>query len=218
MFKKILIANRGEIAVRVIRACHEWASRRLRSIPTWTAHRCTCARRTRPIPSARRRRPSPISISRKFSMWQAQSGADAIHPGYGFLSENAQLCARLRGRRHEVHRAHGRCHGDDGLENAGAAGAWKKPGCHSCPALRAVSSHSRRREEIAERDWLSGDAESRGGRRRQRHAAGASRREELKLGARRRAQRGRARVRRRRSLHRKSDRQSAAHRDAGSGR
>ncbi|MCF0122364.1 MAG: acetyl-CoA carboxylase biotin carboxylase subunit [Lachnospiraceae bacterium] len=95
MIKKILIANRGEIAVRIIRACREmeietvavYSEADAKSLHTQLADEALCIG------------PSP-SVQSYLNMQQIISatlitGADAIHPGFGFLSENsrfAKLC------------------------------------------------------------------------------------------------------------------------------
>lgn len=91
MFKKVLIANRGEIAVRVIRACREL------DIPTVAVHSdidqdCLHVKLADesvcigPAPSNE----SYLNIPSIISAAEI-TGADAIHPGYGFLAENAQF-------------------------------------------------------------------------------------------------------------------------------
>ena len=82
MFKKILIANRGEIAVRIIRACREMG------IHTLLADEAICIG---PAPSSQ----SYLNMEQILAATVALN-ADAIHPGFGFLSENAKfakLCA-----------------------------------------------------------------------------------------------------------------------------
>lgn len=91
MFKKILVANRGEIAVRVIRACHEMgisvvavfseADRRALHVL-----RADEAYLVGPAPAAE----SYLNIERILEVAH-RAGADAIHPGYGFLSENPRF-------------------------------------------------------------------------------------------------------------------------------
>jgi acetyl-CoA carboxylase biotin carboxylase subunit len=92
-FPRILIANRGEIAVRVIRACREMGIESVavysdadeRALHTSLADR---AIRIGPPPAAE----SYLSIEAILSAAR-HSGAAAVHPGYGFLSENADFAA-----------------------------------------------------------------------------------------------------------------------------
>ena len=91
MFEKILIANRGEIALRVIRACKDMGIRSLAvyseadhdSLHVQAADEAICIG---PGPSAQ----SYLKIDRIISAAEV-GDVDAIHPGYGFLSENAHF-------------------------------------------------------------------------------------------------------------------------------
>ena len=95
MIKKVLIANRGEIAVRIIRACREmgietvavYSEADREALHTKLADEAVCIG---PAPSSE----SYLSMDRIISA-TIITGADAIHPGFGFLSENskfAELC------------------------------------------------------------------------------------------------------------------------------
>lgn len=94
MFKRILIANRGEIAVRVIRCCREmgietvavYSEADAKSLPVMTANYAVCI--------------GPAKASESYLNQDAiletarQMECDAIHPGYGFLSENADFAEK----------------------------------------------------------------------------------------------------------------------------
>ena len=91
MFKKILIANRGEIALRVIRACHELGIKTVAiystadefSLHVKFADEAVCIG---PPPSSE----SYLNIPRIIAAGEI-TNSDAIHPGYGFLSESAEF-------------------------------------------------------------------------------------------------------------------------------
>ena len=96
MFKKILIANRGEIAVRIIRTCRELGIKTVavyskadkESLHVYLADEAVCI--GGPLPQE-----SYLNIPAIIAAAEL-TGADAIHPGYGFLSENpgfAEICA-----------------------------------------------------------------------------------------------------------------------------
>ena len=88
MFKKILIANRGEIAMRIIIACRELGIKTVAVYSEADGTRCTCGLPTRTSASARRAARSYLNIPAIISAAEI-TNADAIHPGYGFLSESA---------------------------------------------------------------------------------------------------------------------------------
>ena len=91
LFKKILIANRGEIAIRIIRACHElgiqtavvYSEIDRDTLPVRMANEAVCIG---PAPSAQ----SYLNIPAIISAAEI-TDAEAIHPGYGFLAENPQF-------------------------------------------------------------------------------------------------------------------------------
>ena len=91
MFRKILIANRGEIAVRIIRACREMGIQSVAvyseadrdSLHTLLADEAICIG---PAPSTK----SYLNMEQILAATVAM-GAEAIHPGFGFLSENSRF-------------------------------------------------------------------------------------------------------------------------------
>ena len=97
MFNKLLIANRGEIALRIIRACHELGVKTVavyseadrESLHVRFSDEDVCIG---PAPA----KDSYLNIPQIISAAEV-TGAEAIHPGYGFLAENAEfseICQR----------------------------------------------------------------------------------------------------------------------------
>ena len=95
MFKKILIANRGEIAVRIIRACKEWGISTVAvhsdvdrdSMHVRLADESVCIGSHQPANSY-------LNIPALMSAIEL-TNSEAVHPGYGFLSENANFAKVL---------------------------------------------------------------------------------------------------------------------------
>ncbi len=95
MFKKILIANRGEIAVRIIRACKEWGIKTVAvhsdvdkdSMHVRLADESICIGSHKPANSY-------LNISAIMSAIEL-TNSEAVHPGYGFLSENSNFAKIL---------------------------------------------------------------------------------------------------------------------------
>ena len=96
MFKKILIANRGEIAVRIIRACKEWGIQTVaihsdvdkESMHVKLADESLCVGSRQPVDSY-------LNIPSILSAIEV-TNSDAVHPGYGFLSENYNFAKILK--------------------------------------------------------------------------------------------------------------------------
>ena len=217
MFEKILIANRGEIALRINRACKEMG------IATVAVHSTADADAMHvrladesvcigPPPAAQ----SYLNIPAIIAACEI-TGAEAIHPGYGFLSENARFA--------EIVTEHGitfigpkpehiRLMGDKIAAKAGGESAR-----HSDRAGLGRRGHLRRGSDIASADEIGYPVLIKA-------AAGGGGRG-MKVAQKRRgtepravhgARRSQGRLRRRRRLYGEISREAAPHRSAGAGR
>jgi acetyl-CoA carboxylase, biotin carboxylase subunit len=149
MFKKVLIANRGEIALRVIRACKELglstvavhSTADAESLHVRFADEAIC------IGPAQSKQ-SYLNVRALLSAADV-TGADAIHPGYGFLSENAEFAEmvtrmgiRFIGPRPEMIRLMG--------NKVAARAAMEKAGLPLLPGARGKLADAEEAERIAE--------------------------------------------------------------------
>src|ERR1700690_4597737 len=95
MFSKILIANRGEIAIRIMRACKELG---IKTVAVYSEADRNAPHVQFADEAILLGAPSPKESylnSDKIIAAAQRTDADAIHPGYGFLSENASFAAEL---------------------------------------------------------------------------------------------------------------------------
>ena len=216
--RRFSIANRGEIALRVIRACRELG---VASVAVYSDADAR-APHVREADEAVLHRPAavePRAISRatRSSRRRKRLGAEAIHPGYGFLSEREWFARAVRDAGLVVHRPAGRGDRGDGQQDGGAHSSRSPRACRSCrarprrcatptkprrsPSSSAIRCCSRRRPAAAERACASCATPS--------ELASA-----LDVGA----ARGEERVRRRRGLRREVHRRPAPRRDPGARR
>ena len=174
MPRSLLIANRGEIAIRD-RAHRRgtWASRRSRSTPRTTRQSLHTRQADRAVGAAGGGRGGLSGRRRRSSRAAQEAGCDAVHPGYGFLSENAAFAAACADGGPDLRRAGA---GDAGAvrrqgRGAGAGAALRRPGAGG--TQRGRSRLEEARAFLAGLgDGRRGDAEGGGRRRRARDAAG----------------------------------------------
>ncbi len=170
MFTRVLVANRGEIAVRVIRALHELGVEAVAVYSTAdedALHVRLADRAVRigPPPAAESYLSIPAIVAAA-----ATTGCEAVHPGYGFLSENADFVRACEdndlvfiGPPAEVMERMG--------DKARAKAEMRAAGVPLVPGTEGIASAGRgARGSRGAR--LPGPAQGRGGRRRARHAAG----------------------------------------------
>ena len=147
--EKVLIANRGEIALRIHRACHEMGIKTVavhstadtEAMHVRLADEAICIG---PPPAAE----SYLNIPAIISAAEI-SHADAIHPGYGFLVGECPLRRDRREPRHHLDRPQARAYPDDGRQDRGQAHRGASSACRWCPAPTARSRASRRRSAVA---------------------------------------------------------------------
>ena len=216
MFRKVLVANRGEIAMRVLNACREMGIRTVavyseadrNALHVRFADEAICIGPPRAADSY-------LNVPAVISAAEI-ADVEAIHPGYGLLSENANFAEVCRasnikfiGPPPEVTRLMG--------EKEKARQAMKKAKVPILPGSDGVLSDGGRGAGVGGEGRLSGDPESQGRRRRARHAdcARAGGIAELVSCS---VYRGGECVRQRRTLHGEVHRASAAHRVPGAGR
>ena len=145
MFDKILIANRGEIALRVLRACKELgiATVAVHSTADEDAMHVRLADESVCIgpPAAK---DSYLNIPALLAACEI-TGADAVHPGYGFLSENARFAEILGRAQCALHRPPPRAYPPDGRQDRRQAHRQGSSAFQSFPDPMAISAPMRKR-------------------------------------------------------------------------
>ena len=213
-FRTLLIANRGEIACpRDPHRARRWACARSRSIPKPTATRMHVAMADEAVLlGPARARDSYLNIERVIEAAR-KSGAEAVHPGYGFLSESAefaQACARCRAGLRRPDRRHDPAMGS----KSGSKMLMEKAGVPLVPGYHGEAQDEATLAKAADKIGFPVlvKASAGGGGRGMRIVRSAG---ELAAADRQRQARGQGRLRRRSHADRKIRRKSAPHRGAG---
>ncbi len=150
-FEKLLIANRGEIACRIVRTAERMglATVAVFSDADRDAMHVALADEAVLIGPA----PAKDSYLRIDAIIEAarETGAEAVHPGYGFLSGERRFRAGLCRGRPGIRRSVGRDHPADGLEVGGQGADGSRPASRSCPAITARTRALRPCRQAADR-------------------------------------------------------------------
>ena len=169
VLKKILIANRGEIAVRVIRAARELG------IPTVAVYseldRDALHVRLADEAYALGGQTAAESYLNTEAILDVieRSGADGVHPGYGFFSENADFARAITDHGRRVHRPAARGHRRDGRQGLEPRIAAIRGGAPIVPGTTEFAHRRRRDHGVRRRVRLAGRHQGRVRRRRPRH-------------------------------------------------
>ena len=152
--RHLLVANRGEIARRIMRTARAMGIRRWPSAPTptrsspYVAEADLAVRLPGVVPG---RHLPPRRCS--WSMRQRAAAADAVHPGYGFLSESADFARAVSGGRARLGRSPGRGHRGHGLEDRPKDAHARPPGCPRCRRSPSTATCCPDAEELRDLGW-----------------------------------------------------------------
>ena len=141
MFKKILIANRGEIACRIARTARKMGIKTVAvysDADKYGRHVKACDETVYIGPSPAK---DSYLVIEKIVSAARRLGVDAVHPGYGFLSERAGFAQALEGRRHRLHRPQSRRDLADGRQDHGQP---RREGGRRADGAGTLGSRSRR--------------------------------------------------------------------------
>ena len=135
--KRVFVANRGEIALRIVNACEELGLETV--VGTSDADRDGLAARRADRAVCIGPAPAAESYLRDDLVVQAAlgTGCDAIHPGYGFLSESPRLAAARERQRARLHRPTARGHGAERRQAPRARGGGPCRASRSSPARKS---------------------------------------------------------------------------------
>ena len=128
--KTLLVANRGEIAIRVMRAAHELGIRTVAIYSQedrFSLHRIK-ADESYLVGEGKGPVEAYLDIDDIIRVAR-EAGADAIHPGYGFLSENPEFAEACDRGRHHLHRPDARGHAHARQQGRGAQRSPRRPAC-----------------------------------------------------------------------------------------
>ena len=170
MFRKILVANRGEIAIRAFRAATSSGRRTVAVYPYEDRNSLHRLKADEAYQIGEPGHPVRAYLDVDEIIRVAkESGADAIYPGYGFLSENPELAAGGGRERHHLHRPAGeRCSRWPATRSPRRS--TRSPRAFPCCASTPASRRRRRARRAGRRDRLPDLREGRRRRRRPRHA------------------------------------------------
>ena len=149
MFRKVLVANRGEIALRVLNACRELGIRTVavyseadrNSLHVRFADEAICIGPPRPADSY-------LNVPAVISAAEI-ANVDAIHPGYGLAQRERQLRRSLPRLEHQVHRTTARSHAPDGRKRKSPPGDEGRQGPHP-PGSDGVIATTEEAQDVAE--------------------------------------------------------------------